>query len=234
MRPMDVQKMEAALGLSSYQEVAGVQYNLNLIFGGTPRFKGTIIQTTNMDRISLEQEGEQMVFDGKNVHVATTGMLDTKSARFKALTWPYFFSLPHKLNDPGTELESLDDQVVGGETYRRAKLTFRAGTGDAPDDWYILYFDKEDHLAAAAYIVTFGGRSEAEALENAHAIRYLEYENVDGVMFSRKWTFHDWSEEEGWTKQIGEAGVYDIALLKQIPAEAFRIPEGAIAAGAPN
>lgn len=91
----------------------------------------------------------------------------------------------------------------------------------------------QDQLAAAAYIVTFGGRSAEEALANAHAIRYLDYDEVDGVLFSRKWTFHDWSEEDGWTKQLGEAGVYDIELLSKIPAGAFVIPEGAIAAGAP-
>lgn len=232
-RPVSVQNMEQAQGLPLLAKVEGIRYKLNLIFGGTPRFKGVITQTGNMDRIRLEQEDEQMVFDGKDVHVATTGMLDTKSARFNALTWPYFFSLSNKLNDPGTVLEELKDQTVEGQTYRRAKLTFSAGTGDAPDDWYILYFDDQDQLAAAAYIVTFGGRSAEEALANAHAIRYLDYDEVDGVLFSRKWTFHDWSEEDGWTKQLGEAGVYDIELLSKIPAGAFVIPEGAIAAGAP-
>ena len=233
-RPADVQKMEAALDVEDLHKAAGVRYKLNLIFGGTPRFKGTITQTTNMDRILLEQEESTVVYDGDMVHVATTGELNTKSARFSALTWPYFFSLPYKLNDPGTKLETIENQTVDGVDYRRAKLTFTAGTGDAPDDWYILYFDAEDRLAAAAYIVTFGGKSPEEALANAHAIYYHDYEKTSDILFSRKWTFHDWSEAEGWTKQIGEAGIYDIKVLSELPADQFAIPKGAIAAGAPQ
>ncbi|MFK8056408.1 MAG: hypothetical protein AB8F78_09845 [Saprospiraceae bacterium] len=233
-RPATVKSMETALGVDDYFEFAGVTYKLNLIFGGTPRFKGAITQTGNMDRIRLEQTGETMVFDGKQVHIKTGGMLDTRSARFNALTWPYFFSLPFKLADPGTQLEPMSNQTVDGVEFRRAKLTFSKGTGDAPDDWYILYFDAEDRLAAAAYIVTFGGKSMEDALANAHAIRYLDYEEEGGILFSRKWTFHDWSESEGWTKQIGEAGVYDISLLSEISQEVFAIPEGSIATGAPQ
>ncbi len=233
-RPMEVQKMEKTLGVNEMKQAAGVSYDLNLIFGGTPRFVGKITQTTDMDKILLEQQESTEVFDGDMVHVATTGELNTKSARFNALTWPYFFSLPFKLDDPGTKLEAIENQTVGDVVYRRAKLTFAAGTGDAPDDWYILYFDAEDRLAGAAYIVTFGGKSAEEAVANAHAIQYHDYEQKDGVLFSRKWTFHNWNEESGWTDQIGEAEVSNIEVLAELPADQFAIPEGAIAAGAPQ
>ena len=233
-RPASVQAMESVLGMDAYSNFAGVRYDLNLKFRGTTRFEGTILQTGSMDRIYLKQENETMVFDGEQVHVSTTGTLNTRSARFNALTWPYFFSLPFKLGDPGTQLESLDDQTVNGVTYQRAKLTFSAGTGDAPDDWYILYFDGQKRLAAAAYIVTFGGKSPAEALANAHAICYHDYETIDGVEVAQNWTFHDWSEAEGWTTQIGEGALSKVSMLSEIPVDQFAIPEGAIAAGAPQ
>ena len=233
MRPMNVQKMETSVGVDDYFKFAGASYELKLIFGGSTRFDGTIVQTGNMDKIKLQQENTTMVYDGDKVHISTSGELNTKSARFSALTWPYFFSLPFKLRDPGTNLKSIGNQEVNGVNYSRAKLTFSAGTGDAPDDWYILYFDDEQHLAAAAYIVTFGGKSVAEALANAHAICYHKYEEVDGIQVARNWTFHDWSEEAGWTKQIGEASVTNVSMMKELPSDQFAIPAGAIAAGSP-
>ena len=233
-RPSAVVDMESSMGVDTYHAAAAVSYRLDLSFGGKPRFQGTVLQTGDMSRIHLSQPGEEMVFDGSQVHVKTAGAFDSKTSRFNALTWPYFFSLPFKLDDPGTVLEPMDPQEIEGVSYQRVKLTFKPGTGDAPDDWYLLYLGADGKLAAAAYIVTFGGRSAAEAANNAHVVRYADYEQVDGVWFSRKWTFHNWSETAGWEELLGEATLSDVKLLAELPANAFAIPEGAIAVGSPR
>jgi hypothetical protein len=31
------------------------------------------------------------------------------------------------------------------------KLTFKSGTGDAPDDWYVVYADKQIYLKSSLY-----------------------------------------------------------------------------------
>jgi hypothetical protein len=49
--------------------------------------------------------------------------------------------------------------------YLTEKLTFKSGTGDAPDDWYVVYADKKTNLLETAYIVTLkAGKEEAEKI----------------------------------------------------------------------
>ena len=102
---------------------------------------------------------------------------------------------------------------MNGENYLTHKLSFEAGTGDAPDDWYVLYADEDSQLLqVAAYIVT-AGQSQEEAEEDPHAIEYLNYQTVDGVPFATEWKFWGWRTEEGLTDQLGSANVSNIKLL---------------------
>jgi len=52
-------------------------------------------------------------------------------ARFHIFTWSYFYSLPYKLNDVGTNWSSVTDKTWGNTKfmYPTAKLTFEKGTG---------------------------------------------------------------------------------------------------------
>ena len=106
--------------------------------------------------------------------------------------------------------------------------------GDAPDDWYLLYRDPGDAtLRAMAYIVTYG-KSKEEAGKEPHAIRYDSYVDVDGVKLSDKWSFWNWSEEEGiHGDKIGEAILSNFAFVEPGP-DAFTKPAGAMAAPFPE
>ena len=78
--------------------------------------------------------------------------------------------------------------------------------------WYIIYQSEDQKLAAAAYIVTLNKEVQtAEA--NPHAIKYHDYKMVDGVPFATKWTFHNWSKENGIEDEIGEAKISNIEFI---------------------
>ncbi len=152
----------------------------------------------------------------------------TPRARFHALTWAYFLALPYKLDDPGTVLEELGEGRMGDRQYPIAQLSFAPGVGDAPDDWYVLYRDPStSRLEAAAYIVTYGQDPSAVTAKDAHAIRYEDFEDVEGVPVARHWTFHNWSRAEGPGEPlIGEARLARVRFV-DAPAGAFVAPEGA-------
>jgi hypothetical protein len=74
-----------------------------------------------------------------------------KSGRFDAFTWEYFFLFP-QLSDSGTIWNEYDNKEKNATNYLTEKLTFKSGTGDAPDDWYVVYADKKTNLLEKAAI----------------------------------------------------------------------------------
>lgn len=166
-------------------------------FGGNRLLEGTLTTAPDAARTRIERaDGAVLVFDGETAWVSPAGA-EWPMARFHSLTWPYFLAAPYKLDDPGTRLEPLGELDLAGTPHQAARLTFDAGVGDAPDDWYVLYRDPEtDRLAAMAYIVTYGNTRE-EAEKEPHAIVYRDWVEVEGVPVPTRWDFHMWSEEEG-------------------------------------
>lgn len=67
----------------------------------------------------------------------------------------YFLGQPFILDGEGVHLERLAETVYKDTSQDVIKVTFDAATGDAPDDYYILYFQEDTHhLSAIRYIVS--------------------------------------------------------------------------------
>jgi hypothetical protein len=167
--------------------------------GGRPIVQGKMLFPTDLGASRLDlADGTAVVFDGTSAWVspASSGFA---GARFHALTWPYFVAVPMKLRDPGTHLEALGQRQLQGETFEAARLSFDPGTGDSPDDWYLLYRDSGTGLLRAmAYIVTYGRPAGAVKAE-PHAITYHDFVEVGGVEIPTTWKLWSWSEAEGIT-----------------------------------
>jgi hypothetical protein len=192
-----------------------LRFNFELTFRGKIRAKVTEYISTTTDYIRYDYtDGKQLVFDGKDV-VLSPDSAEINSARFDIFTWSYFFALPYKLTDPGTHWKELEDKTVNGVTYDVGKLTFGENVGDAPDDWYIIYSDKNTHLIkAAAYIVTYSKDAETAA-QNPHAIVYNNYTQMNGIPLSNDWSFHNWNDSIGWTDTLGSAMLTDFKFLER-------------------
>lgn len=216
------EKVETAHHKSDFLERAAIQFDLQLFFGGSERLNGTLTLSTDSRQALIATK------DGKKIYVQDDKVFfspettNTKGTRFSAYTWPYFFLLPYKLNDGGTVWNDYPDKTLNDSPYLTGKLSFQPGTGDAPDDWYIIYADTETLLTeVAAYIVT-AGKSQEEAEEDPHAIQYLEYETVDGVPIATQWKFWGWQSDQGLTDQLGEATISNISFVD--PAADFFTP----------
>lgn len=177
-----------------------IAYDLMLMFGGSERFRGTIVQTPSMDRIRQHRADDvELRYDGQKVALLHADSLGVwPGARFAAFTWPYFFAAPMKLADPGTQWGTVQTLPwVAGARSPGAKLTFSAGTGDAPDDYYIIFPDAQNRVDGMAYTVTFAKTAADTTAPEPHAIRYHDYTEIDGVPIATRWTFHNWSPESG-------------------------------------
>ena len=207
-----------------------VGYDLDLHFGGRQRFAGRIVQSVSMDRVDIDRaDGMELRYDGEAVAMVgdTAGGRDWPRARFDVFTWPYFFAAPFKLADGGTQWgEAADYPWRGGEPARGAMLTFAAGTGDAPDDYYVVVPGDDDLVEGMAYVVTFGKGAEAVAEAEPHAIVYSDYREVGGVPVAHRWDFYNWSPDDGLAAEaIGYADVSGVRWV-QAAEDAFSTTGG--------
>lgn len=231
-----VSSIRQAHEVEAFHQKDAIAFDLELHFGGQKRLEARITSRTNSTamRLDREQVNITVVYDGEGVYKYPAGGVEYPGARFDLFTWQYFALAPFKFEDSGTQWEPMGDTRLGKESYRTARLTFITGTGDAPDDWYIAYQDREtDRLHALAYIVTYGGTSVSDAEREPHAIVYEKYEHVEGIPIATEWTFWIWSAEEGLGKQLGRASLRNIAFVQ--PEPGFFLPEqGAVPVALPE
>jgi hypothetical protein len=204
-----------------------IQFDLLLSFGGSVRFDGTLTLKTSSGQGRMEsKDGRTQYFDGSKAFEIRPDSLKAGS-RFGIYTWPYFMLYPYKMEDKGSQWANYPNKELEGKTYLVEKQTFAAGTGDAPDDWYIAYADTETHLMrCSAYIIT-AGNTVLEAEEDPHAIRYDHYTSLSGVPIADEWSFWSWKTDKGLTEQLGEASLSNIRFLSP-EQEAFNIPSDAV------
>lgn len=219
--------IESAHNKSDWDNKRAVSFDISLSFGGQEQLNGKVTSLTNSSKVRVDKNNNsQLIYDGQNVYLCPASA-DTKGARFDMFTWQYFFALPFKLTDPGTKWEQLKSVEMDNNTYDVGKLSFEQNIGDAPDDWYVVYQERETGLLhAAGYIVTFGSDRE-KAEENPHAIVYSDYKVVDGVPVATKWTFHNWNLTDGFGDKIGEATLSNIVFFNA-EDKLFEKPENSI------
>ncbi|MDT0293933.1 DUF6503 family protein [Mesonia ostreae] len=206
--------IQSAHQTSNFKSQEAIQFKLNLKFGGKQRMNAKITMLTNSSKIRIEKEdGTILMYDNEKAFLFPKEN-NYDGARFDMFTWTYFFALPFKLTDRGTNWQDLKENELNETQYETAKLTFGDNIGDAPDDWYVIYSDKQTKLMkAAAYIVTFG-KDTATAEENPHAIVYDNYFSVNGVAFAKEWFFYNWSEEKGiYGDPIGSGEISNVKFI---------------------
>lgn len=156
---------------------------------------------------------------------STAFAYDTK---FWALTPIYFLGQPFILDGAGVNLELLPKTVYKDLTQEVVKVTFDAGTGDAPDDYYILYFQEDTHLLSAIrYIVSYpeyfkdGGHLPEKFME------VIGGQTVDGIWFPTDYKTH-WLTDDGKPGEyITKIDVSDIQFKNKLSQDFFEVPNGA-------
>lgn len=218
-KPKDfVATTETAHSKTEFLKNDAIQFNIVATFGTSEWVNGRMTLATNSGSGKIEfKNGNQIIFNNQKVFYSKT-IKDTSGVRFDAYTIPYFFLLPYKLSDKGTVWTNYKNIEKDSLNFNTKKLSFKTGTGDAPDDWYVVYSNKKTNLLQkAAYIVTFGGKNQSEAEKEPHGIEYLDYKPVNGIPIATKWKFWGWKKNIGFQKELGNAVLSDIKFIKTTP-----------------
>jgi hypothetical protein len=221
------QKIEIAHKKEAFLSKEAIQFDAAIEFGGNEIFNATITISTTSDLSKITyKNGDEIYVNKENIFVSPS-LKDNKGVRFHAYTWGYFFLFPYKLSDEGTKWNYSFKTQETKNDFDVAKLTFGANIGDAPDDWYIVYSNKETHLLEhAAYIVTAGKTKEA-AEADPHAIKYEDYKMIDGIPFATNWGYYGWSLEKGLSDKIGSAKITNINFVEGFRKD-FSVPKNYI------
>jgi len=167
--------IEAHGGLERWQEMQSMAYTL---MQGDKKEMHQINLHSRKTKITTDEW--TLGYDGAEVWV--TPDLETfgkKSARFYHNLIFYFFALPYVATDPGINYEVLPDKRIHDKMYDAVKISYDAGVGDAPDDYYIMHFDKETNIMhLLLYTVTYYSKEKSEKY---NAIIYDDWIDVEGL-----------------------------------------------------
>ena len=209
-----VEKTEKAHNKEAFATQEAVQFDIQLFFGGQERLNATVTLLTNSSKGLISFKNGAKIIADKDKVFYSPNVPSEKSVRFDAYTWSYFFLFPYKMSDGGTKWETYNNSEVDHEKFDTERLRFEAGTGDAPDDWYIVYTNKENHLLEKVVYIVSLGKGKEEAEKEPHGMEYKDYVTVDGVPFATKWIYKGWIKGQGMTEEIGNATLSNIKFVK--------------------
>ena len=157
--------------------------------------------------------------------------------RFYMWTPFYFFGMPFVFADPGAMQESLGRKSFQGQEYDTTRVTFKSGTGDSPEDYYVAYVDPNSaQLKLVEYVVTFPSIRKNKPLEQLepHAILFEEWQQTDGLLVPKTASFYNWKNGNIEGEPLGKLSFSTVRFSENTPDNAkFAKPAGAVIAPLP-
>ena len=150
-------------------------------------------------------------------------------ARFWSLTPYYFVGMPFVLADPGVNLETAEPLALDSTTtVDQVYVTFDAGTGDAPDDYYYLLLDPEtDEVRGVRYVVSYGPFNPDGGHTPETIMLYDGAQTVDGVTLQEGFRSFAWTGSgAGAPKARGT--LTEVAFHPEMTDDAFAAPPEAM------
>lgn len=227
------QSMEAHGGLENWYKNGPVSFHFDYqpLDNGVRRNTYQTLDTWSLKvkHSDVRNQSDQFGWNGHNFWVkskdSTTFDYDT---RFWSLTPTYFVAQPFILDGSGVNLSKLEKVRYKDIDYDRIKVTFDPGTGDAPDDYYILYLEATTHkLKVIRYIVSYPGYFEKG---NHLPEKFMELEGeqtISGISFPRAFKTYWLNDKEEPGEHITDIDLTEIKFSPELKSHFFDIPHGA-------
>ncbi len=223
--------IEAHGGLEAWYTNGPLYFHFNYqpLDDGSPR--NTLIYNDYVGSRSVHylatDTTQRFGFDGERAWSMTGERVAGMSPRFWSLTPYYFVGLPFVLADEGINFETLPDRIREGTTYNMIKVTFDTGTGDAPDDYYVLYLNSQtNQLDALRYIVSYPGYFPDGGHNPEKLMKITGKTKVDGITLPTGYDTFWWNDGEP-TEKITDIQVTDYAFLPDLENVFFEMPDSA-------
>lgn len=185
--------LQAHGGLDKWHSMKTLRYTMN----NAGKIEKHQIDLQNR-KTRIDTDNYTLGFDGDEVWVTPNLEAFGKgSARFYHNLIFYFFALPYVAADPGINYEVLPDYQLNDKLYDAVKISYNNGVGDAPDDEYIMHFDKETGIMhLLLYTVTYYSKEKGDKY---NAIIFDDWVDVNGLKLPG--SFKGFKYEDG---QLGD------------------------------
>ena len=151
------------------------------------------------------------------------------NARFWSLTPYYFIAMPFVLADPGVNFAFDEPVAADGRTYDAVRVTFNAGTGDAPDDYYVLLLDPEtDRVGGVRYVVSYPGFFPEGGATPEKIMLYDGAQTVSGITLQEGFRSFAWTDT-GMGEPAAQGALTDVRFVPDATDSLFAMPAGAVA-----
>ncbi|MEO9872047.1 hypothetical protein [Ekhidna sp.] len=163
-------------------------------------------------------------WDGENAWSLPDSVDVGVNPRFWSTTPYYFIGLPFVLADEGVVLEEFGQKEYKGVTYDLVKATYEAGTGDASDDFYVIYLDPETRqMAGLRYIVSYPGFFPAGGHSPEKFMWIQDYQEVEGIQMSTGYNTY-WFKGDSVAEHITKIEVSNVEFLPETLSSYFDVP----------
>lgn len=227
--------IDAHGGLQNFFNKGPLHFRFNYRpLDGEPRDSRQLVDTWSSRASHTLVETPEIAFgwDGENAWIAPEDAETPFNARFWALTPYYFVALPFVLADPGVILTKEDDATYNDQRYHLIRATYEPGTGDAPDDFYVLYIHPESfQVHAIRYIVSYPGFFPEGGHSPERFMTYEDQQTIEGITLATTHKTHLFEDGQPGdhitTTEVTELRfVPDAPLSAILPPENARILEG--------
>ena len=209
-------------GMENWNKFAGLSYEIES--GGKTLYQLTALKDR---RTYSKSEKFELGSDGKQVWVTpNANNVPGKSPAFYYNLDFYFVAIPFVLKDPGVNVTYLGKESPDGEGYDLIKISYNSGVGLSAEDVYFLYLDPDNHLLRIlTYTVSYFDKTN-EKVNSAK--RYLDYQNVQGLLMSTKMENYRWINGKMGENSNRDRIIKNIKFHETIPDEkVFEVPHGA-------
>jgi hypothetical protein len=182
-------------GMAAWKDAPTVSFTDTWYTGGSTEGRTARVMVEQGPRravIDMAGSDARMAWDGTRAW--SVNWTSPVPPRFLALLDYYFLNLPWLVKDPGVILGEPGTGTLWDDPteYTTVRVTFEPGTGDTPDDYYVLYIDPGTRrLAACEYIVTYADLLPPGVEHTPpHILVYDEFETVDGLVVPTRFTIY--------------------------------------------
>jgi hypothetical protein len=204
-------------------------FNYQPLDESTPR--NTYITNDYVNSRAVHQlagdEEQYFGFDGTNAWSADGEKVGGMSPRFWSLTPYYFVGLPFVLADEGINFQALPAAELDGITYEPVRVTYNQGTGDASDDYYVLYLNPDTgQLDALRYVVSYPGYFPDGGNTPEKIMKITGRTKVDGITLPTGYLTSMWNDGNV-SKPVTKIDVTDYTFKPELEDDFFAMPADA-------
>jgi hypothetical protein len=183
-------------GMEKWRSAPTVSFEDHFLPAGAPKAmisRVTVEQGRRRAYLDFPEPNARITWDGKQAW--SENWQTPIPPRFVALLNYYFLNLPWLTMDPGVILSEPGKAKLWDDPtdYITVKMTFEAGVGDTPDDYYILYIDPQSQrLKACEYVVTYAAiLPKGVAASPPHVLVYEEFAQIDGLVVPTRYSIFE-------------------------------------------